>query len=322
MSIIKVDPVSDGSSRPIWSVMIPTYNCARYLKKTLESVLSQDRGDNLMEIWVVDDHSTQDDPRAVVEKLGKGRVRFYQQPKNVGQLNNFETCLQLSRGRIIHLLHGDDYIHPGFYAKLEAPMLEESSIGAAFSRHQFVDEDGNLLSTSEELGHTAGLLPDFVSSIASRQLIQTPSIVVKREVYEQIGGFNKSLKWCEDWEMWIRIACRYNFYYEPSVLASYRVHKTSNTGESTKTGRFIDDVLACLDIYLAYLPILGQERRIIIKNAKAHTLNFALSVSKDFHNQHDIQSALTVLYKSLKLTHSFRSFATIMKRILAVKTGR
>lgn len=93
----KIPPVPEDIQRPMWSVMIPTYNCAQYLRKTLESVLAQDPGQERMQIEVVDDCSTEDDPQSVVDELGRGRVSFFRQSQNVGLVRNFETCLLRSK---------------------------------------------------------------------------------------------------------------------------------------------------------------------------------------------------------------------------------
>jgi glycosyltransferase involved in cell wall biosynthesis len=53
-----IPPIPDGTPRPLWSVMIPTYNCANYLRETLASVLAQDPGFEIVQIEVVDDHFT------------------------------------------------------------------------------------------------------------------------------------------------------------------------------------------------------------------------------------------------------------------------
>src|SRR5687768_5106714 len=115
----EIPPVPGGVARPFWSVMIPTYHCARFLRETLESVLAQAPGPEMMQIEVVDDGSMLDDPAAVVADVGGGRVSFYRQPQNVGHTKNFETCLKRARGQVIHLLHGDDYVRDGFYRKLQ-----------------------------------------------------------------------------------------------------------------------------------------------------------------------------------------------------------
>src|SRR5687767_4743988 len=99
--------------------MIPTYNCALHLRYALESVLAQDPGRERMQIEVIDDASTVDDPEAIVARIGRDRVGFYRQPGNVGHVRNFETCLARARGRFIHLLHGDDAVRPGFYEAME-----------------------------------------------------------------------------------------------------------------------------------------------------------------------------------------------------------
>jgi glycosyltransferase involved in cell wall biosynthesis len=234
--------------------MIPTYNCARYLRETLASVLAQDSGSEHMQIEVVDDCSSKDDPEAVVREMGMGRVVFYRQRANVGHTRNFETCLRHSRGYLIHLLHGDDAVRPGFYAKIEAIFAEHPKIGAAFSRNMFIDEYGNWTGVTPLELPRSGVIEDLVERLAVRQRIQTPAMVVRREVYETLGAFDRRLSWTEDWEMWTRIASRYPVWYEAEPLALYRMHPNSNTGRYTLTGENVEDIGRVFSILKNYVP--------------------------------------------------------------------
>ena len=71
------------NEQPLWSVIIPTFNCAAYLREALESVLCQDLGPGIMHIEVVDDRSTKDDPEAAVREVGRGRVDFWRNRENL-----------------------------------------------------------------------------------------------------------------------------------------------------------------------------------------------------------------------------------------------
>lgn len=97
----KIEPLSLNVSRPKWSVMIPSYNCIHYLRKTIESVLLQAPSAEEMQIEVIDDFSTDGDVEALVNEIGKGRVGFYKQTRNVGSLRNFETCINRSIGTFL-----------------------------------------------------------------------------------------------------------------------------------------------------------------------------------------------------------------------------
>ena len=101
-----------------------------------------------MQIEVVDDHSTADDPEEVLARLGRGRVGFHRQTENVGVVANLNTCLERSRGELVHLLHGDDYVREGFYRTLDADLREHADAGAAYCRHLYVDEHGRQLGTA------------------------------------------------------------------------------------------------------------------------------------------------------------------------------
>lgn len=250
-----IPPVSEDIQRPLWSVMIPTYNCATYLRHTLTSVLAQDPGPEVMQIEVIDDHSTQDDPEAVVHELGQGRVSFYRQPQNVGYIRNFETCLLRSRGHLVHLLHGDDCVRPGFYPTLQGAFERQPEIGAAYCRHLFMDDAGHWTRLSPLEQAQSGLLTNSLQRLFVRHPIQTPSIVVRRSVYEQLGSFDRRFS-CngEDWEMWVRIAANYPIWYEVEPLAIYRSRSTSLSGQAIRHARDLKDIQQGLALMTSYLP--------------------------------------------------------------------
>lgn len=299
-------PVADGVPRPLWSVMIPTYNCAEYLRQTLASVLAQDPGPDVMQITVVDDHSTLDDPAAVVEELGRGRVEFYRQPHNVGLVKNFQTTLELSRGKLIHQLHGDDLVRDGFYQKMQTAFIENPEIGAAFCRYIMMDEQSHWQYISVLEQQESGVLPNsWLDLIAGFQRIQTPSIVVRREVYEKLGGFDYRLPTAaEDWEMWVRIAANYPVWYEVEPLAMYRKHSGSITKTNVKNGKYIQQIRDSAKILLTYLPKEKADKlhEKTMQNCAFHALEIADSILAEG----DMRSAISLIREALKCSSSFK----------------
>jgi hypothetical protein len=247
-----IEPLPPADGRPLWSVMIPSFNCAAYLREALASVLAQDPGAGTMQIEVVDDCSS-DDPQAVVEELGGDRVGFYGQPENVGHVRNFNTCLRRARGQIVHLLHGDDAVRPGFYRTMQAA-FERPQIGAAFCRYISMDGRGNWQTIAPLERDTGGVLENWLEQIALGQRLQTPCMVVRRTVYEQLGGFDRRLTHSEDWEMWTRIAAHFAVWYEPEPLALYRVHGASSSDRSRSVGENVVDLRRTIAINRDVLP--------------------------------------------------------------------
>jgi glycosyltransferase involved in cell wall biosynthesis len=315
-----IQPITEESSRPLWSVMIPTYNCANYLRETLASVLSQDLGPEIMQIEVVDDHSTKDDPEAVVKELGKGRVQFYKQPQNVGYIKNFETCLQRSRGQLIHLLHGDDRIRDGFYRKLQTGFEKHPSIGAAFCRTIYMEPDGLWETFTPLERKTSGVLENWLEKIATGQRLLTPSIVVRRQVYEELGSFDRRFVCAgEDWEMWVRIATRFPVWYEPEPLAEYRVRRPDSlTGNTTRSGKFLQDMLLATKIVESYLPnhLPPRKVRYLIKQAKRLCAFWAIEAATYAVIDKDVPAFITQTQQALKYDTSLRTARSVLKLIL------
>ena len=299
-----ISPVPKMEVRPLWSVMIPTYNCADYLRKTLAAVLAQDPGQELMQIEVVDDCSTNDNPAAVVAELGKNRVQFFRQSKNLGVPKNFDTCLERSRGHLVHILHGDDLVLEGFYSKMQNAFEQQPNLGAAFCRHIFIDEEGGQQNLSDLEQDKSGILNNWLERLASEQRIMTPSIVVRREAYEKLGGFDQRLICSEDWEMWVRIAANYPIWYEVEPLAAYRMHNNSNTGRHIRTGEDMRYTRKAISIFKTYLPVTLAER--VSKQARETYALSALDMAHSLLTKQDIKAALVQMKEALQFTFSAR----------------
>ena len=308
-------PVPPTEERPLWSVVIPTYNCYNLLKQTLHSVLLQDPGPDVMQIDVVDDCSTDGDVEALVQEIGNGRIGFYRQPRNVGSLRNFETCLNRAKGKFIHLLHGDDLVLEGFYKEMEAMFVKFPQAGAAFSNYSSIDSNNKITLPGLPQMNVTGIFEDFLFQIAQRQLLQAAAMVVKREVYEHLGSFF-AVHYGEDWEMWTRIAAHYPVAYSPKCLALYRggqEHTTSITSNSLKTGQNIRDIKKVIEIVQEYLPREKRKelKRRAIKNYSRH---YAKASSRIY--QYDRQAAFVQANGALMMHRDIQTIYWVMKLYL------
>jgi glycosyltransferase involved in cell wall biosynthesis len=291
--------------------MIPTYRCARYLAATLESVLAQDPGPAAMQIEVVDDVSD-DEPEAVVRAVGRGRVGFVRQSRNVGHVANFHTCLVRSRGEIVHLLHGDDFVRHGFYAALQEGFDANAGLGAAFCRSVYAAADGTETGMTPEEATRAGLLDDAVVRLAREQRVMTPAIAVRRAVYEVLGGFDRRLACAEDWEMWVRIAATFPIWYEPRPLAVYRMHANSNTGRHVRSAADAAYNRAAIKIFASYLP--RDRAAAIARDARRTYATSALDIARDLILRGDHAGFRAQVREAFLLSPSHR----VIRRALAI----
>jgi glycosyltransferase involved in cell wall biosynthesis len=222
--------------------MIPTFNCARYLRETLESVLAQDPGPEQMQIEVVDDCTDKNDPVEVVKEIGRGRVLFHRKPTNEGAVPNFNTCIERSRGHLIHILHGDDFVEAGFYREFGAAFDASPECAAIFCRAFLIDENGDLLGLSEFYRNLEEGSEDARELIMDNR-ITTPAAVVRRCFYEQYGGFDTSLVHAADWDMWVRAIVNSGARMLNRPLASYRMFDANDTGRLKRSAGHLRDTL-------------------------------------------------------------------------------
>jgi len=222
--------------------MIPTYNCAELLRTALESVLAQDPGPERMEIVVIDDCSTADDPAAVVEAFGRGRVAFQRNAHNLGATGTFNACLRRARGRWIHLLHGDDAILPGFYAECDRVSVAHPDVVMITGQVVMIDAAGRWLTLTGPAAHQAGgYLPDFLLQQATAQLVQFAGTAVRRDAYEAIGGFCTRFHHVADRDMWFRVGQYGPVWCTHRPYGLYRVHDGADTARQVVQGTNVEE---------------------------------------------------------------------------------
>ena len=110
-----------------------------------------------------------------------------------------------------------------------------------------------------------GILENWLLKIAERQRTQYCAVTVKRETYEKLGGFY-GVKYGEDWEMWTRIAAQYPVAYTPEVLAEYRRHSASISGQSFSDGQYMRDlkwVIATIQKILPEEEKAGMRNKVV-----------------------------------------------------------
>lgn len=241
--------------RPFWSIMIPVYEPSELLEQTLRSVLEQDEGPERMQMVVVDDGSPTVDVAALVRRVAGDRIAYHRNATNLGLAGNWNQGIALAQGDWVHLLHQDDRVMPGFYRHMARADAAGPAVGAAFCHHAFIDGRGDTTHVSEQIQSEAGILSNAVSRLSRNQIVQCPAIVVRRAVYESLGGFRSDLAYALDWEMWVRIACTYEVWYEPEILAAYRVHQANETARLRSQSNLLTDIFQAIAIVREQVPL-------------------------------------------------------------------
>lgn len=213
---------------PIVSVLIPAYNAQLYIRDTLESVLGQSF--RSFEIIVVDDGST-DDTRAIVKSYGRRGVVVLSQP-NAGPAAARNRALSHARGKFIALLDSDDIWEPDCLQTMVEFLDRQPEVSIAFCDSRFFGATKLAGKTFQEVYPPCP--PITFAKAAGCVSHVCLDAIIRREVFDRIGGFDEALRAAEDFDLWLR-ALRAGCRIEPlaRVLVRYRRHAASISAHST-----------------------------------------------------------------------------------------
>jgi glycosyltransferase involved in cell wall biosynthesis len=258
-------------SRPTISVLIPTYNYARFLPEAIESVLAQDFQD--FELLIVDDCSTDDTASVVQPFCGRdARVRFEVNPSNLGMVHNWNRCLEQARGEYIKFLFGDDKLfHPRALGRMLALLRQHPSAALAASARMILDERSNAVDLHRHWAegcHNGRKIILACMMQNGKNLVGEPSAVLFRKA-DARRGFDPGYRQVVDIVMWFHLLERGDLAYTREPLCAFRRHPGQQTEvnwaagtNSTESARFVSSY--ALQPWLprkAVFPVLFQLRR-------------------------------------------------------------
>lgn len=185
---------------PAVSVVIPAYNAAWCVRKAIDSVLAQEFRD--FEVLVVDDGST-DDTAAILAPYGDA-LRVVRQ-RNGGLSSARNAGIRESSAEFVAFLDADDWWLPGKLAKQVGLLRAEPTIGFVSTAARVEDPEGRLVNVWSCTTCTGPFLPRLFG--ANGDVAGSGSaVVVRRRLFDEVGGFDESLRSLEDVDMWMRLS--------------------------------------------------------------------------------------------------------------------
>jgi glycosyltransferase involved in cell wall biosynthesis len=204
---------------PLVSVVIPVYNGERFLKESLESVFAQTFHD--YEIVCVDDGST-DGTFALLQQYG-AQVRVVQQA-NAGQSAARNAGVRQATGAFVAFLDQDDRWYPSKLAQQVAVLNAEPNVVLVHCNYDRMDGDGRVLVAGAALAEQASALASPLGRLIGEALVFPSAMIVRRDVFQRVGGFDPELRGFEDFDLIARLKQQGRFVLLNESGMAYRLH--------------------------------------------------------------------------------------------------
>lgn len=287
----KFIPEKTGSKpkfNPLVSVVLPTYNRARLLRRAVKSVLDQTYPN--FELIVVDDCST-DGTEGVVKGFQDDRIRYIRHEKNQGAPITRNTGIRAAKGKYIAFQDSDDV---WYSTKLEKQVNAFNSapidLGVIYTSFWLIDNDKETMVPSSLVKHTEGKIHN---ALLAMNFVSLSSAIVKKECFVNVGMFENIPRF-QDWELWLRISKYYSFKHlrEPlvkvyrqsdsisrntDVLISARKYILSKYYyELSKNSKLLSKHYSDIGIFLCSKGDIKEGREYFFKALSVHPFNARL----------------------------------------------
>lgn len=239
-NLSKGQELNTYSEVPLVSIVTPSFNQGEFIRETIESVLGQNYPN--IEYIVIDGGST-DDTINILKEYGD-RITWKSE-RDEGQADAVNKGITMAKGEIIGWLNSDDTYLEGAIAKAVSFLTGHPQIDAVYGEGYYTDKAGNI--TGRYL--TEKFDQDHLAEIC---YICQPTMFFGKNIIQKIGGLNKDLQLCMDYELWIRMSTYGRIAYIPEYLATSRMYDENKT--LSKRREVFKEVCSVVRDYYKYVP--------------------------------------------------------------------
>ncbi|WP_257349100.1 glycosyltransferase [Pseudalkalibacillus decolorationis] len=211
-------------ARPLVSVIVPFYNCP-YIQSAIESVLNQTYSN--VEIIVVNDGSTKHS-----ELLQPFRDKIiYIEKENGGTATALNVGLKSANGDLIAWLSSDDRFVTDKLEK-QVHFMKQTKADLIYTNYDYINEYNEI--TATKLGIPLFNKKDLLRYMIRNNPINGCTILAKRQALINVGLFDETLRYANDYDMWIKLAINYEVKFLDECLVRYRIHENMGSKKHSK----------------------------------------------------------------------------------------
>jgi hypothetical protein len=224
-------------------IIVPCYRYGRYLRECVRSVLVQSIRE--VRVLILNDASPDETDKIANELVREdSRVTYIRHTVNQGHIDSYNEGISWAVSDYLLVLSADDYLLPGALERAIKIMDAHPQVALAFGNAIEMDEQGKKRTTSciECSGEDKILCgEEFIHLSGPRNIVPTPTAIVRTCLQKQVGGYRKELPHAGDMELWFRLAAHAQVAFIKSPQAVYRRH-SSNMSLSYSGQRYLPDV--------------------------------------------------------------------------------
>lgn len=208
---------NERNEPPFFTIITPSFNQGRFIERTIESVISQNF-DSLE--YIIFDGGSSDETLSILKTFGNS-IRWIYEP-DTGQAHAVNKGLKLAKGQVIGWLNSDDIYYRRALQTVHDMFIEHPEIEILYGMADHIDENDNII----EPYYNEHWNYDRLKEIC---YICQPAVFFRKSIVDQFGMLDETLKYCMDYEYWLRIGRQKPFYYLKQRIAGSRFYEDTKT---------------------------------------------------------------------------------------------